>query len=179
LVNYFLRKFSAKTPKSISAEALSLLEQYQWPGNVRELENIIRRALVVAKGEAILASDLPSELMRRPEALLGAPAPGGPGSSFVVPAPVPPKLPSQGGSASSSPGASSTDLSAVARALFKWARENSKLKIIPAVERELVIQALVETEGNQVQAAKLLGITRATLRKRIEKFNIKQQLAIE
>ena len=67
----------------------------------------------------------------------------------------------------------------MARALFKWARENSKLKIIPAVERELVIQALVETDGNQVQAAKLLGITRATLRKRIEKFNIKQQLAIE
>src|SRR4051812_43593279 len=55
LVNYFLRKFSAKTPKSISAEALSLLERYHWPGNVRELENIIRRALVVAKGEAILA----------------------------------------------------------------------------------------------------------------------------
>ena len=169
LVNYFLRKFSAKTPKSISAEALSLLEQYHWPGNVRELENIIRRALVVAKGEAILASDLPSELMRRPEALLGAPASGGPGSSFVVPALA----------GSSLPAAGSTDLSAVARALFKWARENSKLKIIPAVERELVIQALVETEGNQVQAAKLLGITRATLRKRIEKFNIKQQLAIE
>src|SRR6266478_9059664 len=32
LVNYFLRKFSAKTPKSIAGEALSLLEQYHWPG---------------------------------------------------------------------------------------------------------------------------------------------------
>src|SRR2546425_1191572 len=70
LVNYFLRKFSAKTPKSIAAEALSLLEQYHWPGNVRELENVIRRALVVAKGEAILASDLPNELTRPAEAPL-------------------------------------------------------------------------------------------------------------
>jgi two-component system nitrogen regulation response regulator GlnG len=47
------------------------------------------------------------------------------------------------------------------------------------VERELIIQALLETKGNQVQAAKLLGITRATLRKRVEKFQIKQALAIQ
>src|SRR5205085_3240512 len=84
LVNYFLRKFSTKSPKSISAEALSLLEQYHWPGNVRELENIIRRALVVAKGEAILASDLPDELLRRGEPLAAVSASAGPG--FVVPA---------------------------------------------------------------------------------------------
>jgi DNA-binding protein Fis len=42
-----------------------------------------------------------------------------------------------------------------------------------------VIQALLETGGNQVQAAKLLGVTRATLRKRIEKFGIKKELAIK
>ena len=42
----------------------------------------------------------------------------------------------------------------------------------------LVIEALRDTRGNQVQAAKLLGITRATLRKRIEKFGIKQELAV-
>jgi two-component system nitrogen regulation response regulator GlnG len=41
-----------------------------------------------------------------------------------------------------------------------------------------VIEALRDTRGNQVQAAKLLGITRATLRKRIEKFGIKQELAV-
>jgi two-component system nitrogen regulation response regulator GlnG len=54
-----------------------------------------------------------------------------------------------------------------------------KLKVIPAVERELVIQALKETSGNQVQAAKLLGITRATLRKRIEKFGIQRELSLK
>ena len=53
------------------------------------------------------------------------------------------------------------------------------MKIIPAVERELIINALKETNGNQVQAAKLLGITRATLRKRIEKFGIKRELTVE
>lgn len=67
----------------------------------------------------------------------------------------------------------------MARRLFQWARRESRLKVIPAVERELVIQALIETNGNQVQAAKLLGITRATLRKRIEKFGITRELAVK
>ena len=68
---------------------------------------------------------------------------------------------------------------ALARQLFEWARREPKLKIIPAVERELVIQALKATEGNQVHAAKLLGMTRATLRKRVEKFAIQRELSIK
>jgi two-component system nitrogen regulation response regulator GlnG len=51
--------------------------------------------------------------------------------------------------------------------------------VIDAVERELVIQALKETSGNQVQAARLLGITRATLRKRIERFQIQRELNLK
>ena len=70
------------------------------------------------------------------------------------------------------------DLPSLARVLFQWARQESKLKVIPAVERELIIQALIETNGNQVQAARLLGITRATLRKRVEKFGIKKEMSI-
>src|SRR5205085_974879 len=49
----------------------------------------------------------------------------------------------------------------------------------PGNVRELVIQALKETNGNQVHAAKLLGITRATLRKRVEKFSIQRELNIK
>ncbi len=48
--------------------------------------------------------------------------------------------------------------------LFDRAKRDPQFKIIPWVERELIRQALVETKGNQVQASKLLGITRATLR---------------
>jgi two-component system nitrogen regulation response regulator GlnG len=61
LVNYFLKKFAVlpQPPKSISRDALAALGRYAWPGNVRELENAIRRALVVAKGDAILPADLP------------------------------------------------------------------------------------------------------------------------
>ena len=168
LVDYFLKKFSQKQKlpsKSISNEVLSRLESYGWPGNVRELENVIQRATVVAKGDVIIPADLPAEIVGGYSAGLPL-VPGGP-------AEVPVRL---GASPVGAPAPS--DISSLGRMLFQWARREAKLKILPAVERELIIQALNETRGNQVQAARLLGITRATLRKRVEKFNIKQELSI-
>jgi two-component system nitrogen regulation response regulator GlnG len=159
LVNYFLKKFAKEesvTPRSIAPVALKALEKYHWPGNVRELENVIRRALVIAKGEAILVTDLPMEITGQTQGVSGgAPVPAAPGEG--------------------APG----DIMALARQLFQWARRDPKMKVIPTVERELVIQALKETDGNQVHAARLLGITRATLRKRVEKFGIQKELNIK
>ena len=159
LVNYFLKKFARdqeNSPKSVSGSVIKALEAYHWPGNVRELENIVRRALVVAKGDAILLSDLPPEVI-------------GQSTSASAAAPA-------SATATATGDAGVTDVVSLARKLFQWARKDPKLKLIPAVERELVLQALKETSGNQVQAAKLLGITRATLRKRIEKFGIQREL---
>jgi nitrogen regulation protein NR(I) len=154
LVNYFLEKIGREQqhpPKSIAASVIKTLEKYHWPGNVRELENAIRRADVLAKSDAILVTDLPPEI-------------------------------NGGAAAAPSVGASTNatdDAAGLARQLFQWARREPKLKVIPAVERELVIQALKETNDNQVAAAKLLGITRATLRKRIEKFGIQRELNVK
>ena len=162
LVNYFLKKFAREQetePKSISTGVVKALEAYHWPGNVRELENVVRRALVVAKGDAILLSDLPSEIVGQS----GATSASAPSSS------APTTVGDGGGN----------DVVSLSRKLFQWARKDPKLKLIPAVERELVLQALKETAGNQVQAAKLLGITRATLRKRIEKFGIQRELSLK
>ena len=163
LVNYFLRKFATppQAPKAISRDALAALGRYAWPGNVRELENAIRRALVVSKGDAILPADLPAEVTG--------------GQSAPTASTVPSPAAAPGGPGAALPG----EIPALAQALFKIARRDPKMKLIPAVERELIIQALLETKGNQVQASKLLGITRATLRSRIEKFRIRQELAIQ
>jgi two-component system nitrogen regulation response regulator GlnG len=161
LVNYYLKKLSASRdvqPKSVSPGVIRILEKYHWPGNVRELENIIRRAVVVAKGDAILPGDLPPEITD-------------PGSTASSPSQL-----------TATPGTMDTggsDMSSLAKMLFRWAKQNPKLKILPAVERELIIHALQETGGNQVHAAKILGITRATLRKRVEKFNITRELNIQ
>ncbi len=173
LVDYFLRKLTAAggRPKSIGAATLAALERYHWPGNVRELENVLRRATVVAKGLAILPADLPLEvtaetpaqlLERRSESTETEPTTGPSASANSAPA------------SPTAPG----DMQSLAQALFRLARGEPKLKVIPAVERILVIEALRETRGNQVQAAKLLGITRATLRKRVEKFGIRQDLSV-
>ncbi|MDB6063845.1 MAG: two component, sigma54 specific, transcriptional regulator, Fis family [Pedosphaera sp.] len=162
LVNYFLKKMARDKqhpPKSIAANVIRALEKYHWPGNVRELENAMQRAVVVAKGDVILPGDLPPEIAD-PEAHAN--------SSTMVSAA---SLPSGDGAV--------TEMSAMARMMFRWARQDPKLKVLPAVERELIIQALQETRGNQVHAAKLLGITRATLRKRVEKFKIKRELNIQ
>ena len=158
LVNYFLKKISREqqqNPKSIAASVIKTLEKYHWPGNVRELENAIRRAHVMAKTDAILLSDLPPEIS------------GQVGGGAAVP------VTTVAGEAAAS------DAASLARQLFQWARRDPKLKIIPAVERELVIQALKETNNNQVHAAKMLGITRATLRKRIDKFGILRELNVK
>ena len=167
LVNYFLKKIGGaqrQPPKSISSEALTLLEAFPWPGNVRELENAVHRATVMAKGEAILPADLPPEVLgRRPAPATLSPPAADPTSAI-------PTAPTAG------PGG---DVSLLAAQLFQWARQNPKLKLIPAVERELAVHALQETRGNQVQAARLLGITRATLRKRMDKFGIKSELKVQ
>jgi nitrogen regulation protein NR(I) len=156
LVNYFLKKIAhdqQRKPKSIASAAIRALEKYHWPGNVRELENVIRRAHVIAKSEAILPADLPPEVTG--QGLGGAPVSAAAGEGVA------------------------SDAAALARQLFQLAKRDPKLKVLPAVERELVIEALKDTGNNQVQAAKLLGITRATLRKRIEKFGVQREMKIQ
>jgi DNA-binding NtrC family response regulator len=162
LIDYFLKTIAnaeSRKPKSILGETQELLVRHDWPGNVRELENVIRRAIVMAKGEAIRPDDLPAEV-RSGGGVSVAPATG----QVLGQAP----LPTDG-----------NDIGTVAATLFHWAKEQPDLAVLPAVERELIAHALRDTNGNQVRAAKLLGITRATLRKRIEKFGIKQAVSVE
>jgi two-component system nitrogen regulation response regulator GlnG len=138
LVDYFLRKTKIKR---ISPAALEILTKQDWPGNVRELENVMERAVVMARGDTLLPEDLPAPRPVAAEAV-------------------------------------TTSLDAAVAQLYALARQDKKFKVLPAVEREMIIRALAETAGNQVQAAKLLGITRATLRKRIEKFGISRRLEV-
>ncbi len=54
LVTHFLEKKSkSRRVKSISPDAMRMLEYYDWPGNVRELENVIERAAILTNGEEI------------------------------------------------------------------------------------------------------------------------------
>lgn len=64
LSNYFLKKYSDKpVPPQLDQEVIAQLKLYEWPGNVRELENVIQRALVLAKGDTITREELPPEII--------------------------------------------------------------------------------------------------------------------
>jgi len=53
------RTKNQKALKDISGKAIDLLIRYDWPGNIRELENCIERAVIMARGEIIVPTDLP------------------------------------------------------------------------------------------------------------------------
>jgi DNA-binding NtrC family response regulator len=62
LVEHLLDRLASESPsgrKQISKEALDRLMQYDYPGNVRELENILHRAVVLARGALLTTADLP------------------------------------------------------------------------------------------------------------------------
>ena len=70
LVEHFIEKANkrcSKNIKGITPKAKDILLAYDWPGNVRELENIIERAVVLSRGEAIDADDLSSLSFNRTE----------------------------------------------------------------------------------------------------------------
>jgi two-component system nitrogen regulation response regulator GlnG len=113
----------------------------------------------MAKGDVLLLADIPREVQGNEFSNIRT-SPGGAAPEFLP------------------EGVSPAEPASLADALFRWARNDPSRKIIPTVERELIIRALTETKGNQVRAAKLLGITRATLRKRVEKYRIQRELQI-
>ncbi len=67
------------------------------------------------------------------------------------------------------------DLLELTSRLVQRASKDPSIGLIPSMERMLIESALRETGGNQVKAAKLLGISRNTLRNRIERFGIETE----
>ncbi len=156
LAEYFLQKVATRKhlPRvKLSEEGLRVLENYPWPGNVRELENTIQRASVLATSDVLLAKDIPLGV-----ADIRGDSSGGTIANLSVDQ-VPTEI--------------------AIEVLLKAAQANPNVELLPWLEREFTLHAMKVMRGNQVRAAKLLGITRATLRKRIERFGITKELTIQ
>ena len=63
LLEHFIKKFSKESPLEISPEALKTLRAYRWSGNVRELENVMQRAILVARNGIVEQAHLPEEFL--------------------------------------------------------------------------------------------------------------------
>ena len=128
----------------VSPEAMAVLVRHRWPGNVRELENVIYRSAVIAQGDAILVKDLPAELG---------------GGAVSVPAEV--DLPP------AAPAGEAPDLASALDAVYAAAGK-AEGGALAFVEREMVARALAENGGDLAAAAKVLGLTKAALQKRVK-----------
>jgi DNA-binding NtrC family response regulator len=165
LVRHFIRKYvkeqSNHDLRGIAAAALRALVRYHWPGNVRELENAIERAILLCPPDRmeIQLEDLPPEVVR-PDVITAATQ-----SSLS---------PVESASLAHS-------MQEAAEALDEQDRIEPVLPLSVATLKELtrlhILWVLRLTDGDKTEAAKLLGISRATLYRELERM--KGQLPTE
>lgn len=150
LVDFMLKRLARDSKaelKHISPEALAVLQAYDWPGNVRELENLIYRSAVMAQGEAILIKDLPEEVVK---------------AAGLEPT----EEAEESGSGTAAASGDALD------AAYAQLRAETEVDLLQAAERAMIARALQETGGELGAAAAILGMTRPTLRKRIEQHGL-------
>ncbi|MCP4591350.1 MAG: sigma-54-dependent Fis family transcriptional regulator [bacterium] len=162
LAHYFVDRYRRDLGadiQSFAPETLPVLLRYPWPGNVRELENAIKAALVVGRGTVLRPEFLPEHIGKGTEA----------GSTTIS---APPSLPAE------SP---SGYLRSVAESLISQPTLSGKLHetATAMIEREIVRVCLEHTRGQLSPAAKLLGISRTTLRKRMSRHGIRATVSVD
>jgi DNA-binding NtrC family response regulator len=143
LVHFFLDKFAPGKMITLSAAAMQCMLEYDWPGNVRELENCIERAVALGSEDSIEIHDLPPAL--RSEQADGAP---------LVPARVAASIQKDDFSQmqAAKPPVSATDLE--------------------ELERATIERVFLQVNGDKSRARKMLGISRATLYRKLKRYNI-------
>ena len=164
LAEYFMARSAqqmACPPKRFSADSLEHLMDYAWPGNVRELENMVQRLMVLAPQDVIQR-----EHIEWPRAAVP-----------VVESPVVPEAVASSTSRpfSAPPAQNPTLEEGITHLLDRvfaspdWQTQGDLYRrVIQRAEKALISRVLAETGGNRVRAARLLGINRNTLRKKIQ-----------
>jgi len=153
LAKHFLDRAAADglPRKSLDTAAVDRLTRHGWPGNVRELENMMRRLAALSREEVIGATLVEQQLT---------------GRAAIEPTPA---IADQGGLSD-----------AVALHLARYFATFGKdlppdelyERVLAEVERPLLQLTLAAVKGNQLRAAKLLGINRNTLRKKLTERSI-------
>ncbi len=146
-----------KNVTQIDTGAMRALESYNWPGNVRELESVLKQALINATGTVITQDCLPEircfqelgestcEQLNGKETRADQAAPG--------------QLPRH-------------DLAAFVEERIRSADGSLYADASAMMERYLLTRVLRETGGNQSVAARMLGITRGSLRNKIRSLGL-------
>ena len=149
LVNHYLNQLNrelGKKVQGISSETRDLLMRYDWPGNVRQLQSILKQAILHATGSVLLPDFLPAEIR-------------GGGSHAMA-------------TATTSNGKMVDNLGTYIEGQLNCGSRTLYADMVAYMERALLSRVLQHTSGNQSQAAKILGITRGSLRNKIRQLHI-------
>lgn len=158
LVDLFIKKYSRQYEKrvqGIAPTALDLLAKHPWEGNIRELKNVINSATLFCKGDILLPEDFDSLLsvkpgFKKPELDLDR----GEEEFFT---------------------AFCDMLGPVFSDICKRENGNVYEKVTSGLEKALIYLALDKSNNNQVVTSKLLGISRNTLRDRLERYDLNNE----
>ena len=164
LLEHFLARYSRSMGKKvirIDPAAMRALESYDWPGNVRELESVLKQALINATGTVITSDCLPEVrcFQGGEGGGCGDDEPEDVEATSEVGEPLGDHLPRH-------------DLAAFVEQRLKSGSEDLHAETLEMMERFLLTRVLRETGGNQSLAAKMLGITRGSLRNKIRALRL-------
>ena len=149
LIEHFLARLAKELNKEvigIAPDAQAALLKYDWPGNVRELESVLRRALLYCSGTVLLESALSKDLLKTKSTFNGITKSADGKTEEGLARYVEDRI-----------AAESTDLYA---------------ETLAEMETQLLTILLRHTAGNQSEAARILGITRGSLRNKIRSLGI-------
>jgi two-component system nitrogen regulation response regulator GlnG len=155
LVRHYVSRFGRslhRDVREIAPEALDRLRAYAWPGNIRELQSVVKQALLRASGTVLLPAFLP-ELKT---------AAGGRESTGIK-----------------DPMGLLPDLDAFIREQIARDADDIYAETHRQVDRVLLVRALEQTGGNQREAARLLGISRQTMRTKLRFLGLTVNMALE
>ena len=149
LVNYFVARFSEEYGKSVhyvADQTIHKLQSCGWPGNVRELENCLRRAVLMCKANVLLAEHVRFEAEQQ--------------------------MPRHAKTREDLLCSLRQRVADLVPEILHLADQKAHANLIDLVEEALVAQAFQRCGYNQVRTARMLGISRNTLRHRIKKYNL-------
>jgi sigma-54-specific transcriptional regulator len=165
LAQRFIASYSARlnrTPPSLSVDARNAMLDYPWPGNIRELENAIHAAVLINVDGVIRSTDLKfvSWARNQPGKMtMALPAMASNGQFRHAPA---------NGVTHQPDDVSVDDLTPYVDRLLGAPQE----QLLENIEALMIQRAMIHSKGNQVHAARLLGITRNVLRTYLKRFGL-------
>ncbi len=161
LANMFLKRFNeryGKGAKRLTSEAIRLLQSYMWPGNVRELRNVIERVVVETETEAISAKAF-TEWIRERQQFAKLTNPQEEPADYRN---LPVVMPYASSSHDDTPVYQGEAVSVASR------RQKTKSELT----EENIRRAYEDADGNLSEAARMLGVHRATLYRHLQRLNI-------